>query len=87
MTKLISLQARPLQEMLESFKYEKNEMEIGLYKGVTSTETNVSKDYQLQRTKTGIYNTSIMYEHSTKAGRGNTKRDCCKVLGTIQGLV
>lgn len=28
-----------------------------------------------------------MYEHSTEAGKGNTKRDCCKVLYTIHGLV
>lgn len=41
---------------------------------------------QLQKTKTDIYNTSITYEQSTEAGKGNTKRDCCKVLYTIHGL-
>lgn len=42
--------------------------------------------HQLQKTKPGIYNTSV-YEHSTEAGKGNTKRACCKVLYTIHGLV
>lgn len=62
---------------------------LGLYKRVTSTEitcVSIRIINQLQKTKTGIYNTSIMYEHSTEAGKGNTKRDCCKVLYSIHGL-